>query len=97
MTGTATMSGCSTGAGHQLEIDVGVLPFDLGEQRRKHVKADRHPPEQTNLAAQRLLAVGDAGNGVFEILEHPIRQLQQRLARRRDADAPADPQERWLL
>ena len=63
---------------------------DFGEQRGKHVEADGHPADQPHRAAQRLLLVADRGDGVLEILEDAVAQLEQRLAGRRNPDAPAD-------
>ena len=74
-----------------------MLPLQLGEQRREDIQHDGHAAEHANLPAEGLLAVGDAGNRVLEILKDAIRQLQQGLAGRRNADAAADTQKYRLL
>ena len=74
-----------------------MLPLQLGQKRRKHVEAHRHAAEQPDLPAQRLLAVGDPGNRVLQVLEDAMRQLQQRVAGRSDPDAAADAEKDRLL
>ena len=65
----------------------------LREQRRKDVETDRHAADQAQRAAQRFLLVADGGDGVLQVLEDAVAQLQQRFARRRDPDAPPDAME----
>ena len=75
----------------------GCCRFSSAMSVREDIQTDRHPAEQADRAAQRFLAVGDAGDGVLQILEHPVTELEQRLARRRNPDASADAQEDGLL
>ena len=56
----------------------------------KHVETHRHAADQPHRAAQRLARVADRGDGVLQILEDAVAQLEQRFAGRRDADAAAD-------
>src|SRR5688572_10481841 len=62
----------------------------FGEQRRKHVQADGHAADQANRAAQRVALLADGGDRFLEILKDAMTELEERLAGRRDADAPPD-------
>ena len=84
-------------AGDHLDVDVGMVPAELLEQRREHVEAHRHPADQPQRPRQLLLRVEDALGGVADVREDAMAQLEQRLADRRDLDAPAEPDEQRLL
>ena len=77
--------------------DCGWTALELAQQRREDVEADGHPADQPHRAAQRLARVADERHRVLQILEDAVTELQQRLAGRRDADAPADAQEDRLV
>ena len=68
-------------------------PPHLRQQRGEDVEADRHPADEPHRAAQRFALVADAGDGVLQILEDAVTQLEQRFAGRGDPDAPADAME----
>src|SRR6185369_16251529 len=63
------------------------------EQRRKDVEADGHASHEANGAFEGLARVADSGDGVVQVLKHPMAQLQERFARRRNADASSDAME----
>jgi hypothetical protein len=63
------------------------------EQRGKHVQADGHASDEANGAFERFARIADRCDGVVQVLKHPMAQLQERFARRSDADAPADAME----
>ena len=66
----------------------------LGEQGREDVEADGHPADQARSCPRSDSCVSlIAGDRVLQILEDAVAQLEQRLAGRRDADAPADAME----
>ena len=73
-----------------LQVETRVRPPHFSQQGREHVEADGHAAHQPHGAAQRLLRVADGRDGVPHILEDATTELQQRLARGRDADAAAD-------
>ena len=60
------------------------------QQRRKDVQTHRHAANQADGAVQRLALVADGGDGVLQVLKHPVAELQQRFAGGGDADAAAD-------
>ena len=84
-------------AGDHLDVDVGVVPAELLQQRREDVEAHRHAADEPQRAGQLLLRVEDAFGRVADVGEHPMAQLQQRFAGRRDLDAAAEPDEQRLL
>ena len=84
-------------AGHQLHVHIGMVLAECLQQRRKHVEADRHSASQAHGAADRLLAVEDAGPRALEILEHALAQPEKSGAGRRNPDLAAKPQEHLLL
>ena len=66
---------------------------DFREEGGEDVEAHRHAAHQAQRAAQRLLLLADGRDGVLQILEDAVTQLQERFTRGRDADAPADAME----
>ena len=55
------------------------------------------PPTSRSVPVELLLRVEDALGRVADVGEDPVAQLQQRLADRRDLDAPPEPDEQRLL
>ena len=84
-------------AGQDLDVDVRMVPAEFLEQRRKDVEAHRHAADEPQRARQRLLGVEDALAGIADVREHPVAQLEQGLADRRDLDAPPEPDEQRFL
>ena len=77
--------------------DCGWARWNSRSRVGEDVEADGHPADQPDRAAQRLARVADQRDGVLQILEDAVTELEQRFAGRRDADAPADAQEDGLV
>ena len=55
------------------------------------------PADQVERAAQGLLAVGDAGRGVADVVEDAVTELENRLAGSGDLHAASEPDEQPLV
>ncbi len=83
--------------GHHLDVHVRVQALELLQQRREDVDRDGHPADQPDRAAQLLLRLAQPLGGLADVVEDPDRQLEQRLAGRRDLDLALDAPEQRLV
>ena len=73
-----------------------VAPVFL-QKGRKHVHAHRHAAREPKGAVQHLLAVADDGDGFLDVPEHPMAQLHEGFAGRRNPNLTADAQKDALV
>ena len=81
----------------ELHIDVRMQLAERLQQRRKHVEADGHAADQPQASCHALLALDDGGAGLFEVVEQPLAEAEERRSGRRDPDLASEPQEQLLL
>lgn len=61
----------------------------VSQQSRKHVETHAHPTDEAQGSPERLLLIADFRQGVADVLEDAVTQLQQCVTGRRDPDPPA--------
>ena len=71
-------------------------PFQVLEERWKHIQAHRHAAGEAQPPAQRPRVIGDRAECVADVLEDALSELHQALGGRRHPDLPAHAQEQRL-
>jgi hypothetical protein len=83
--------------GCDLDVDVRMVLLEFLQEQREHIQADGHAAHQIQRARERLLLVGDAGGRIADVVEHPVAELEDRLAGRGDLHPAAKPDEQTLV